>query len=131
MKYSVGMTGEYSKLITEEDINAFATVSGDYNPVHIDDKKAKQSMFGKRVAHGMLTVSFISKVIGTIMPGEGTIYLSQNVDFLKPVFINDTVRAVVTITEMGKNNKATLITEVFNQDNEKVISGSALVKLPQ
>ncbi len=130
MSYYVGQSGEYVKTITETDIYSFAELCGDYNPVHVDKEFAKKSFFGKQVSHGILILSLCSTVIGTIMPGNGTIYLSQNSKFLKHVYIGDTVKAVITIASLEDNNRAILKTEVFNQYNEVVIAGEAKVILP-
>lgn len=130
MSYYVGQSGEYVKTITETDIYSFAELCGDYNPVHVDKEFAEKSFFGKQVSHGILILSLCSTVIGTIMPGNGTIYLSQNSKFLKPVYIGDTVKAVITIASLEDNNRAILKTEVFNQYNEVVIAGEAKVILP-
>lgn len=119
------------KSIKLTDIQAFAKVSGDQNPIHIDDEYAKKSIFGKKIAHGMLSASYISAVIGNDFPGIGTIYLKQNLQFLKPVFIGDDVEILVRIKELQQKGRALLQTDVVNQNGELVIMGEALVKLPQ
>jgi 3-hydroxybutyryl-CoA dehydratase len=93
----VGMSATYSKTITDADITIFAGVSGDTNPVHLDDGFAAQTLFGERIAHGMLSASFISTVFGTRLPGPGCIYLSQNLRFRAPVKVGDTVEARCSI----------------------------------
>lgn len=128
--YSVGQTGKFSKTITEYDVYGFAGISGDFNTIHIDKVEAKKSLFGERVAHGILCSSLISTVLGNIMPGKGTIYMGQTLKFCAPVFIGDTITAEVTIKEILSNNKAVLDTIVRNQDNIIVIEGEATVKLP-
>ena len=130
MDYYIGQKDEFSKTITESDIYAFAGVSGDFNPVHVDCVKAAQTVFKKQIAHGLLSASLISTVIGTKMPGNGTIYLGQNLKFIKPVFIHDTLTAEVEITDIQDNKRATLKTQVFNQNFEMVIDGEATVILP-
>lgn len=128
--YSVGQTGKFSKTITEYDVYGFAGISGDFNTIHIDKVEAEKSLFGERVAHGILCSSLISTVLGNIMPGKGTIYMGQTLKFCAPVFIGDTITAEVTIKEILSNNKAVLDTIVRNQDNIIVIEGEATVKLP-
>lgn len=129
-EFYIGKTGKFTKTITEADIVNFAGITGDFNPVHINDVAARDSLFGRRIAHGMLTAAFISTVIGTRMPGENTVYLKQNSTFVKPVFINDTITSIVSIKEIHKNNRALLSTTVVNQDGSVVVAGTAEVILP-
>ena len=96
------MTAIFSKTVTEADIVLFAGISGDTNPVHLDEEFAKPTMFKGRIAHGMLTAGFISTVFGTKLPGPGCIYLSQNLKFKAPVRIGDTVRARVTVSAVDR-----------------------------
>ncbi|MCF6764717.1 MaoC family dehydratase [Thiotrichales bacterium 19S3-7] len=127
----VGQSASFSKTITETDIYLFAGVSGDLNPAHIDEEKAKDTRFKKRIAHGMLTASFISTVIGMQLPGPGTIYLEQSIRFRAPVYIGDTIKAVVTITEVDSNkNRVKLDTFCYNQDEQLVVEGYAQVMPP-
>lgn len=119
------------KEINAKEINAFADVTGDYNSIHIDDVKAKKSIFGKKVAHGMYGASLISAVIGTKLPGEGTIYLEQQLMFVKPIFVGDSVTIFVKVEEIMPKEKAWLCTQIYNQDNVICIDGRALVKLPR
>lgn len=122
-------SAKYTKEIQEADIQKFADVSGDMNPIHLDEEYANNSMFGKRIAHGMLSASFISNVIGNQLPGEGTIYMKQSLEFCKPVYIGDTVTAVVTIKDIDElRGNFILDTKCYNQDNEIVIKGEAYVK---
>ena len=102
---SLGQTAEYEKQVTDEDVRKFADISGDYNPIHLDDDFAKDSMFGARIAHGILTASHISAVIGYIFPGPGWIYLGQSLQFRAPVKIGDMVHTAVEVTDTvaGKN----------------------------
>lgn len=129
-KYSVGQTASFSKTISECDVYGFAGITGDFNEVHINKAVAGQSMFKKRVVHGMLAGALISAVLGTKLPGPGTIYMEQKFNFLRPVYFGDTVTAMVKILEILPGNKAKLETTVRNQNDEIVISGYALVKLP-
>jgi 3-hydroxybutyryl-CoA dehydratase len=128
----VGQTAQFSKTITETDIYLFAGVTGDLNPAHVDEEYAKNTFFKTRIAHGMLTASFISTVIGTMLPGPGTVYLSQEVRFLAPVKIGDTVSAVVEISEIRPEKKRIwLKTTCTNQDGTVVVDGQAVVSPPR
>ncbi len=126
----IGSTGTFSKTITESDIGTFAGITGDFNPIHIDTVAAGQSDFGQRVAHGMLTGSLISAVLGNRMPGEGSVYLEQNLKFTAPVFIGDTCTAKVRVSEILNADKGIykLDTQVIRQDGTVVLKGYAVVK---
>ncbi|MFH1806986.1 MAG: MaoC family dehydratase [Pseudomonadota bacterium] len=125
-----GMTGSYAKTVTETDIVLFAGLSGDTNPVHLNDEFAKTTMFEGRIAHGMLSAGFISTVLGTRLPGPGTIYLSQNLQFKAPVRIGDTVTARVTVLEiMAAKKRVVLETNCYVGDR-CVIAGEAVVMVP-
>jgi len=127
---TVGQTAEYVRTITEEDILSFAEVSGDHNPVHLDENYAKQTIFKGRIAHGMLSASFISTVLAKELPGPGTIYLSQKLEFKRPVRIGDTITTnVEIINKQDDKKKITLKTFCINQDNTTVITGEAVVML--
>lgn len=124
----VGETAEMSKTVTETDIALFAGVTGDFNPVHIDAVAAAQSMFGERIAHGMLSAGFISAVLGMRLPGPGSIYLSQSLRFTKPVRIGDTVTARVEVVEViATKRRIRLATTCRNQHGEVVVEGEALL----
>jgi 3-hydroxybutyryl-CoA dehydratase len=126
----VGDTASISRQITDADIRAFAELSGDFNPVHLDDEFARTTRFGRRIAHGMLGASLISTVLGTKLPGQGAIYLSQTLQFLAPVFRGDTVTAKVTITKIKEGKPiVTLETVCENQRGETLIKGEAVVLL--
>jgi 3-hydroxybutyryl-CoA dehydratase len=128
MNFKVGDTASLSKTITDEDINAFACVSGDSNPLHLDDDYAASTRFGGRIAHGMLGASLISAVLGTKLPGTGSIYLSQTLKFLAPVRPGDTIVARATITEIKEGKPIiTLQTVCENHRNELVIKGEAVI----
>ncbi len=127
----VGDSDSFTKTVTEADVYNFAGVSGDFNPAHINETYAKDTMFKGRIAHGVLSVSFISTVIGTRLPGPGSIYLSQEVKFVKPVYFNDTITATCTVTEIiEEKNRLFLDTVCTNQNGEEVITGSVVVYLP-
>lgn len=131
-KYEIGRKECMAKTITERDICLFAGVTGDFNPAHMDAEWAKESVFGERIAHGMLTAGLISAVIGMKLPGPGTIYLEQEAKFLRPVKIGDTITAEVEIAEVLKEEKGILRlhTRASSQRGEQVLAGYAVVKAP-
>ena len=125
----LGDRASLSLTITEAHIVAYAGITGDVNPVHVDAEFAKQTMFGERIAHGMLVAGLISAVLGTQLPGPNSIYLGQELRFTAPVKIGDTVTAVVTVTEKRDDKRIIkLQTTVSNQRGETVIDGSAVTK---
>ena len=127
---SLGDADEYRKTITETDLVLFAGLTGDNNPMHIDEEFASQTRFGGRIIHGMLTASFLSSVIGMKMPGPGCIYMGQNLRFLKPVHIGDTVTARATVIEIfPEKQRIKLLTECL-VCGEVVLTGDALVWVP-
>lgn len=127
-----GDSAEFSKTISESDVYLFAGLTGDLNPVHINEHHAKQTFFKTRICHGMLCASFFSTVLGTIFPGAGTIYIRQEAEFLAPVHIGDTITARVTVEEKYVDrNRITLKTRCFRQDGELVIDGKAIVSPPK
>lgn len=127
-KFYIGQEASTEKQFTKRDVLAFAEISGDQNPLHIDADFAGKSRFGRNIVHGILVTGLISKVIGTQMPGEGSIYLEQKVSFKKPVYVDDTVTASVKITEIApEKGIIALETNVYNQDGQLVISGFAKV----
>jgi len=126
----VGMSGTLSKRITEEDVDTFARVTGDHNPMHVDEEFAKQTQFHKRIAHGMLSAGLISACIGNVMPGPGAIYLNQSLKFDKPVYFGDVLVATVKVEKIDQKAHfqiATLSTIVTNQDGETVTEGEAQI----
>jgi acyl dehydratase len=128
MKLTVGDTASRSKVIADADIHAFADLTGDHNPIHVDDEFASRTLFGKRIAHGMLSASLISAVLANDLPGQGSIYLGQTLQFVAPVFIGDEVTARVTVIAVRDTKPiATLETVCVNQRNEVVIKGEATV----
>ncbi len=127
---AVGDSDEFRKTLTETDVVLFAGLSGDNNPMHIDEEFASQTPFAGRIAHGMLTASLISTVIGTKLPGPGCIYMGQNLRFVKPVRIGDTVTARVTVLEVQLDKqRVKLLTECWVK-GEVVLTGDALVWVP-
>lgn len=122
----------FSKTITETDIAMYAGVSGDFNPAHINSEYAATTMFKQRIAHGMLSAGLISSVLGMRLPGPGTIYVGQELKFLKPVFIGDTVTATCKVIERNEEkNRLKLETTVTNQHGDTVIAGFATVMPPR
>lgn len=128
MTLQVGDTASVTKTITDDDIRAFADLTGDHNPVHLDDDFAKGTRFGRRIAHGMLSAGLISSVLANKLPGTGTVYLSQSLSFVAPVYPGDTVTARVTVTKAREDKPiVTLETICTNQRDEPVIRGEAVV----
>ena len=129
---ALGASASLDKTVTDADVRAFAAVSLDDNPVHLDDTYAATTRFGRRIAHGMLSAGVVSAVIGTRLPGPGTVYLSQSLQFKGPVFIDDTITATVTVKALREDKPiATLDTVVTNQRGEVVLTGEAVVFAPR
>ena len=125
----VGQTASVQKTFSAADITAFAGASLDVNPVHMSDKYAEGTIFGKRVVHGILTSGLISAVIGNYLPGPGSIYMGQELKFTAPVFLGDDITAQLEIIELIPEKKIVkLSTTCFNQDGKTVITGMATVK---
>lgn len=124
----VGQTAEFTKTVSESDVYGFAGITGDFNPVHVDQVAAESTMFEGRIAHGMLTAAFISTVIGMKLPGPGVIYMSQSLRFNAPVRIGDTVTARVEVAEVNREKgRVRLATKCLNQKDEVVAEGESLV----
>jgi len=126
-----GQTASIARTVSEADILAFSGVSGDTNPVHVDQEFAASTMFKGRIAHGILSVSYISTVIGTKLPGPGAIYLSQSVKFKAPVRIGDTVVARVTVTALEPDKRRVTLSTVCTVGEAEVTVGEAQVLLPK
>jgi 3-hydroxybutyryl-CoA dehydratase len=128
----VGDSVEWSRTVTEDHIKLFAEATGDFNPVHLDPTYAEKTFFKGRIAHGLLTLGYISTVLGNILPGHGTIYLSQEVKFLAPVRIGDTITARVEVMELTpEKNRVKFKTTCFNQEGKIVVDGAAWVMPPK
>lgn len=124
----VGRVEQFTKTISESDVYGFAGITGDFNPVHVDRVAAESSMFGDRIAHGMLTAALISTVIGMKLPGPGCIYMSQSLRFTAPVYFGDTVTARVEVVEVVvEKNRLRLATKCVNQKGDVVAEGESLV----
>ena len=126
-----GMTALYAKTVTDADVVLFAGISGDVNPVHLNQEFADRTMFRGRIAHGMLTASFISTVIGTKLPGPGCIYVSQNLKFKAPVRVGDTVNARVTVTAVDEARGRISVETTCTVGNTVVIAGEAVLMVPR
>ncbi len=125
-----GMTASLSRTFGEEEVEAFARITGDVNPAHLDEEFAATTVFGRRVVHGMLTASLISAVLGTRLPGKGAIYVSQSIQFRAPVFIGDTVTAEVEVASVdARRRRVTLATRCLVGD-KVVLRGEAVVLAP-
>ena len=128
----LGDSAQIVKPITEGDIELFARATGDFNPVHLDPAYAEKTMFKGRIAHGLLSVGFFSTILGNILPGHGTIYLSQEVKFLAPVRIGDTITAKVDLLELiPEKNRAKFRTSCVNQNGKLVVDGIAWTMPPK
>ena len=132
MALSVGDQASRSKTFSDEDVRGFARITGDTNPLHLDDAYAEQTRFGRRLVHGMLTASLLSATLANDLPGEGTVYMSQTLQFKAPVFIGDTITATVEVTGYRpERGIATLATTCVNQDGAIVLQGEAVALVPR
>ena len=131
-KLQVGEAAELAKTVAESDIYLYAGVTGDLNPAHINEVYAQGTFFKTRIAHGMLAAGFISAILGTRLPGPGTIYIRQELNFLAPVRIGDTITARVEVTEIiAEQKRVRLKTTCVNQDGTVVLDGEATVSPPK
>ncbi|AEM78081.1 MaoC family dehydratase [Thermoanaerobacter wiegelii] len=131
-KLKIGDKDYFEKTITETDVYLYAGITGDFNPAHINQVASEKTMFKGRIAHGMLTAGLISAVLGTKLPGPGTIYLGQELKFTKPVRIGDTIKAEVEVVEIiPEKNRVKLKTICTNQNDEVVLEGVATVLAPK
>jgi 3-hydroxybutyryl-CoA dehydratase len=127
--FRVGDETTFSKTITEADILLFAAVSGDYYPLHVDAEYAKTTRFGQRAAHGMLTASLLSTVVGMMLQKPGGIYVEQSVRFKRPVFIGDTLTATAEVTELIPTRRRMRVrTGIVNQRGERVLDGEGVIQ---
>ena len=123
---SIGMSDSIEKTISSQDVENFAQLSGDTNPIHLDDDYAKSTSFGQRIVHGMFSAALISAVAGTKLPGPGGVYLSQSLKFRKPIYIGDTVKALLTISDINeRRNRVTMDCKVLVGE-QVVVSGEAI-----
>ena len=117
----IGLTKEFQITITESMVNNFANVSGDFSPIHIDEEYAKTTSFGKRVAHGMLLASFLSRVDGMYLPGKHALYFSQNLEFHNPCFINDKIKIFSIVIDKSESTKILKIESKITNQNDKLL----------
>jgi 3-hydroxybutyryl-CoA dehydratase len=130
--FQVGNSASFTKTITEADILMFGAVSGDFNPAHFDEEYAKTTQFKSRIAHGMITASLLSGVMGMQLPGPGTIYMKQELKFMAPVYAGNTVTAKVEVIEVIlEKGRLRLKTTCTNQEGKVVVDGEALVMAPR
>jgi len=127
----IGMEASYQRLVTAADIDGFAEVTGDKNPVHLDAGFAAKTMFKERIAHGMLTASYISAVLGTQLPGPGVIYVSQTLNFRAPVKIGQTVTAKVRVVELFPAKRRVRFECICSVDGKAVLEGEAMLMVPE
>ena len=127
----IGQSASVTKTISEFDIYTFAGLTGDFNPAHVNAPYAEGTFFKTRIAHGMLTASFISTVLGMHLPGPGSIFISNTVNFVAPVRINDTITTTCEVVEKLKKGRVRLTSTVTNQNGEVVLTGESLVSAPK
>ena len=128
---SVGLSEGFSHIVTEKDIGAFAAVTGDRNPVHLDEEYGKASMFGGNIAHGLYTASLFSAILGMKMPGPGTIYLGQSLKFLAPVRPHDEIKVTATVKELIDKGRRVIIDCEAKVGDTVVLTGEATVMAPK
>ena len=125
----VGEKFEHEFSISQEEVNQFASLSGDNNPIHLDPEYAKDTVFKKPVIHGVFTLSVFSKILGTLFPGEGSIYLGQEIQFKRPMYPGEKYKAVVELKEVNeKRHIGSFSTEIFSTEGKITVSGVAQVK---
>ena len=127
----LGKTAHFSKTLSETDLYLYAGITGDLNPVHVDEEYAKKTKFKRRIAHGLLTASYICMPLGMYLPGPGTIQISQFLEFLKPVYIGDTITVNLEVTEILEKGRIKIRTLLKNQDGKIVLDGFAIVLPPK
>jgi 3-hydroxybutyryl-CoA dehydratase len=128
----IGQAAEFSKTVTETDVSFFSAISGDFNPLHVDVEYAAKSRFGARVAHGPLTLALSAGLLGMQLPGLGTIAVTNHIEYLKPVYIGDTITSRVEVVDLDRDaNRATMGLGWRNQSGELVAEGYAVVKPPR
>jgi 3-hydroxybutyryl-CoA dehydratase len=130
-KIKIGQTAQMSKQITQTDLTLYAAITGDFNPLHFDPVYSAHTPFKERIAHGMIAAGLVSGLIGMRLPGPGTIYLKQTLNFLSPVKINDVITASVEVIELLERNRVRLKTTCKNQEGDMVLEGEALVISPR
>jgi 3-hydroxybutyryl-CoA dehydratase len=129
-KIVAGMSASYSQTITDSDVKSFSGISGDKNPIHMDEKYASVSRYKKRIVHGLLPCSFFSALFGTKLPGEGCVYASQSIKFLRPIYIGDTVTASVIVKSLDHQKHNIHFETICKVENKVVINGEACIFVP-
>jgi len=127
----VGMSSEYVKCITNADVIGFSEITGDTNPVHLNDEFARSTFFKKRIAHGMLAGSLFSTIFGSKFPGNGCIYLAQSLTFKKPIFLNDVVKATVSVSSIDRDKRRLIFDTICEVGETLVVSGNATIWVPE
>lgn len=127
----IGMSASYSQTITDADIKAFAGISGDRNPIHLDEHYAENSRYKRRIAHGLMTASYFSALFGTKIPGEGCVYVSQTLNFKRPVYIGDTVIATVEVININLDRRRVFFKTTCKVKNKIVTDGEAEIYIPE
>ena len=128
---AVGQSATYTRQVTDGDVMSFAKITGDFNPVHVDEDAAARSRFGGRIAHGMLSGGLVSAAIANRLPGPGAIYLAQTMKFTAPVRLDDTITVTLTVTELMSKNRVRLNTVCRNQNGEMVLDGEATILMDE
>ncbi|WP_092505735.1 MaoC family dehydratase [Virgibacillus subterraneus] len=132
MNFEIGQSAQFSRTVTETDFIMFAGLSGDYNPIHIDQEYAESTFFGGRISHGLLTASMLSRLLGMHLPGPGSIYVSQSLTFTKPVYIGDTITAYAEVININEDSRLLILqTTCRNQIGSTVLDGEGVMKLPK
>ena len=126
----VGMNVSYSQTITDIDVKSFASISGDHNPIHLDDDYASKSPYKKRITHGLISASFFSALFGTKLPGPGCVYVQQTLNFKRPVYLGDTVTAIASVTSIDSDKRRVFFDTTCKVKNKVVIYGSAELYVP-
>ena len=127
----IGMSESYSQTITDADVKLYAGISGDRNPVHMDEEYAEKSRYKKRISHGMISSSFFSALFGTKLPGPGCVYVNQSLNFKRPVYIGDTVTAIITVTKIDEIKSRVYFDTVCKVKNKVVIDSEAELYIPK
>ena len=126
----VGMKADITRTITESDINEFARISGDHNPIHIDNEYAKKSRYKKKIAHGLLSASFFSALFGTKLPGTGCVYTYQSLKFKRPIYVGDVVNSIIKVKSIDKKNKKIMFSTQCIVKAKIAIDGEAEIYIP-
>lgn len=127
----IGMSESYIQVVRDTDVKLYAKVSGDYNPLHLDEEYAKKTQFKKKIAHGMISSSFFSRLFGTKLPGNGCVYVTQSLNFKRPVYINDEVTAIIKVTDINYIKRRIFFNTICKVNNKVVIDGKAELYLPK